>query len=67
MARRKALTARATVRLLKQHGFVEHHQKGSHLVLMHPDSNRIVVVPMHARDVPRGTLLSILKSAGIDL
>ncbi|MBN1344957.1 MAG: type II toxin-antitoxin system HicA family toxin [Phycisphaerae bacterium] len=67
MARRKQLKPREVVRLLKQHGFVEHHQRGSHLFLVHPESHRIAVVPMHSKDVPQGTLHSILKSAGIDI
>jgi predicted RNA binding protein YcfA (HicA-like mRNA interferase family) len=54
------------VRLLKKHGFVEDHQTGSHLVLLHPATRRRAVVPMHPRDLPRGTTLSILKSAGIE-
>lgn len=66
MARRGALTPRKVLRLLKQHGFVEDHQTGSHVVLIHLKSGRRVVLPVHSQDVPRGTLMTILKAAGID-
>ena len=66
MARRGALTPRKVLRLLKQHGFVEDHQTGSHVILIHLEAGRRVVVPVHSRDVPRGTLMTILKAAGID-
>lgn len=66
MARRGALTPRKVLRLLKQHGFIEDHQTGSHVILIHPESGRRVVALVHSRDVPRGTLMSILKAAGID-
>jgi predicted RNA binding protein YcfA (HicA-like mRNA interferase family) len=31
-----------------------------------PDRSRRIIVPMHTRDVPPGTLRGILRSAGID-
>jgi predicted RNA binding protein YcfA (HicA-like mRNA interferase family) len=39
--------------------------KGSHHVYYHPESKRRVVVPLHVRDLPKGTLFEILKQAGI--
>lgn len=47
------------LRKLKAAGFLEHHQRGSHLVLKHLDG-RMVVLPMHSRDIPRGTLYAIV-------
>ena len=66
MARRPALTAKKVVRLLKERGFQEVRQKGSHLLLMHPETKKRAIVPIHPKDLPRGTLLQILKEAGID-
>ena len=65
MGRLAALTPHKVIRLLKKHGFVEARQTGSHLVLRHPDSGRMAVVPVHAYDIPRETLMTILKHAGI--
>ena len=62
-----SLNPRKLVRLLKKHGFVEDQQTGSHLILMHPEDGRRVVVPVHSRDLPKGTMLAILKAARIPL
>jgi len=36
------------IRALKRAGFVEDRQRGSHLMLFHPESNARTVVPVHA-------------------
>ena len=54
------------VRVLKQAGFVEKRQKGSHLTLWRESDKRRVTVPVHpGREVPIGTLRSILRDANI--
>ncbi|MCK5320079.1 type II toxin-antitoxin system HicA family toxin [Candidatus Parcubacteria bacterium] len=53
------------VKILKKIGFVERRQTGSHLILSNPDTNKIVPVPMHAKELKKGTLLSILRQADI--
>ena len=40
--------------------------KGSRRPLHHPETKRRIVVPVHGRDLPPGTLLEILKQAGIE-
>jgi predicted RNA binding protein YcfA (HicA-like mRNA interferase family) len=37
---------------------------GSHFVYYHPNTKRRAVVPQHNRDLPKGTLLSLLREAG---
>ena len=62
------LTARELVKALKELGFYEHHQKGSHLVLKHPSRNCRVTVPMHRGKTLRlGTLKSILEQAEVSV
>jgi len=39
--------------------------KGSHHIYYHPETRRRVVVPLHKKDLPKGTLIEILKQAGI--
>jgi predicted RNA binding protein YcfA (HicA-like mRNA interferase family) len=51
-------------RALERAGFVEIHTRGSHCKLRHPETNKTVIVPMHARVRP-GTLSSILSHAGV--
>ena len=53
------------VKILKKIGFIERRQTGSHLIFSNPDTNRIVPVPMHAKELKKGTLLSILRQADI--
>jgi predicted RNA binding protein YcfA (HicA-like mRNA interferase family) len=59
-----AVTGREVLKALVGVGFVHVSTKGSHAKVAHPDG-RMAVVPMHGgRDIPRGTLGSILRQAG---
>ena len=50
---------------LRRLGFCDHHQVGSHLVMVHEDGRR-AVVPQHAtRKLRLGTLHQILREAGV--
>jgi predicted RNA binding protein YcfA (HicA-like mRNA interferase family) len=51
---------------LQRAGFEIRRQSGSHVVLRHPDG-RQTYVPIHTKDVPEGTLRSILKQAGLTI
>jgi predicted RNA binding protein YcfA (HicA-like mRNA interferase family) len=53
-------------KLLEKQGFKLDRQSGSHVVLLHPDGRR-ALIPMHNRDLKRGTLLGIIKQAGYSL
>jgi len=59
------MTPRELRRLLEQNGFVFTRQSGSHAIFKHPISKLRVVLPMHSRDIPKGTLHAILKDAGL--
>jgi predicted RNA binding protein YcfA (HicA-like mRNA interferase family) len=59
------MTPRELRRILEQNGFVFARQSGSHAIFRHPQSNRRVVLPIHSKDIPTGTLHSILKDAGL--
>ena len=61
-----SLTARQVLHALQKAGFYVHHQTGSHAALKHPDDpSKRIVVPVHARDLRRGTLVAIVKQAGL--
>jgi predicted RNA binding protein YcfA (HicA-like mRNA interferase family) len=66
MSNTPSLTPKDIVRILKQKGFVLDRSRGSHQVWLQPVSQKRVIVPMHVKDLPMGTLFSILKQAGID-
>jgi len=46
--------------------FYLHHQTGSHARLVHRIKSDIrVTVPVHSKDIPRGTLKRIIKQADL--
>ena len=56
---------RELIRILEKNGFIFIRQTGSHAIYK-KQGNRIVIVPIHSKDIPKGTLRSILKDAGIE-
>lgn len=54
------------VKLLEKNGFVLKRVKGSHHFFMHPETKKITTVPMHTKDLPKGTYYAILRQAGIN-
>ena len=60
------MKAREVLRMLEQDGWFEVPSKGGHRQLKHPTKRGRVTVAGHlGRDVPPGTLNSILKQAGL--
>jgi predicted RNA binding protein YcfA (HicA-like mRNA interferase family) len=61
-----SLTPRKVLQTLKRAGFYECHtsSSGGHIHLCHADDPTILVdIPVHAKDLKRGTLHSILRQA----
>ena len=59
-----SLPARKILPILYRLGFYERDKKGSHLILKRDKDGALVTIPIHpGRDIPRGTLLSIIKQA----
>lgn len=65
MPRLPTMKSRQVIRALERAGFEIDHQTGSHIVLRRPSDNCRVVVPWHDRDLGRGLVLRIIKSAGL--
>ena len=65
MSRLPPLRPRQVVAVLHRAGFVEHHQKGSHLYLWNVTAKRMTSVPMHPGDLRPGTLRAIVKQSGL--
>ena len=57
------VSGQEAIRTLQKLGFFQARQRGSHVVLRHPDG-RGCVVPNH-RELKVGTLAGILRQAGI--
>lgn len=61
-----AFSSKDLVRILEKRGFVFVRSKGSHQIFKNRKNGKMTIVPMHKGDLPKGTLLAILKQAGID-
>ncbi|MFK8796515.1 type II toxin-antitoxin system HicA family toxin [Lentilactobacillus parabuchneri] len=60
------MTPKEMIELLRQNGFVRKRQrKSSHLIMFNPQTKITVPVPMHAKELKKGTQSGILKQAGI--
>jgi predicted RNA binding protein YcfA (HicA-like mRNA interferase family) len=66
MAKLPSLNARKVVRALKRAGFIEDRQKGSHLILIHPETKARTVVPIHSgRSIKEPLLRAIVRDANL--
>jgi predicted RNA binding protein YcfA (HicA-like mRNA interferase family) len=60
-----SLTSQKVIKILKRKGFVLDRSKENHRVYYHSQSKRRVIISYHKKDLPKGTLMEILKQAGI--
>lgn len=60
------LSAKKITKALNKLGFEKVSQKGSHAKYKNLETHRICIVPMH-EEVARGTLISILEQADVEL
>jgi predicted RNA binding protein YcfA (HicA-like mRNA interferase family) len=52
------------IKSLEKAGFIFTRQTGSHAIYKNIEG-KIIIVPIHNRDIPIGTLNSILKDSGL--
>ncbi|KKU25575.1 MAG: hypothetical protein UX39_C0025G0015 [Candidatus Magasanikbacteria bacterium GW2011_GWA2_46_17] len=65
MPRLPAVKPKDLIHVLESVGFFQHRKtSGSHLVLKYDDGRR-TIVPVHSKDIPKGTPLAILKDSKI--
>ena len=65
MPKLPSLTPQKVIKILEKKGFILDRTKGSHHIYYHPETKKRAVVPLHKRDLPKGTLLEILRQASI--
>ena len=58
------LSPRKLTKFLVKNGFQLDHATGSHFIYFNPQTKRRVTIPKHAKDLPKGTIISILKESG---
>lgn len=59
------MTPREMIKFLKQNGFIEIGQNGSHKKFKNQETGRTVVVPYHSKALKKGMEQAILKQAGL--
>jgi len=66
MTKLPVLTAKQVIHALEKAGFYIHHQRGSHVRMLHSKNLELkVTIPYHSKDIPRGTLHRIIRQAGL--
>jgi len=60
-----SLTPKALLKILMRKGFEIDHIAGSHYILYHPIDRKRIIIPFHTKDLPKGTIHSILKAADL--
>jgi predicted RNA binding protein YcfA (HicA-like mRNA interferase family) len=65
MSKLPLISGREAVKAFARIGYVQDHQKGSHIILRHQDPpHRRLTVPDH-RELAKGTLRSLIREAGV--
>ena len=59
------MNSKKLIKLLEENGWFEVSKVGSHLQMKHPSIKGRVTVPHPKKDIPKGTLNSIYKQAGL--
>lgn len=65
MAKFPVINSKKLILFLQSLGFVLDHSTGSHFIFRNPETKKRTVIPCHNKDIPKGTLVSILQEAGI--
>ena len=54
-------------KVLLKKGCIEKRQTGSHRIFYYPEKRRIIVIPIHSRDIKRGLFHSIIKELDLSV
>ncbi len=65
MSKLPVVSGREAVKALRKVGYVEDHQRGSHMILRHKDPpHRRLTVPDH-KELAKGTLRTLIREVGL--
>lgn len=65
MPKLPSIKPKELIKLFEKLGYTIDRQKGSHVILYNNLSKRRLTIPMHTKDIPNGTLLAVIKQAGL--
>ena len=66
MSKLPIITPKKLIKILEKLDFKLDHSTGSHFVFYNYKSKKRTIIPYHLKDLPKGTLMSILKEIGLD-
>jgi mRNA interferase HicA len=59
------LTAKYLIKIVERNGFTHKRSKGSHKIYYNQKTNKTIVIPVHGKEMPKGTFFAIIRQAGI--
>jgi predicted RNA binding protein YcfA (HicA-like mRNA interferase family) len=65
MPKLPVLKPKEVIKRFEKLGFIIDRQSGSHVILYRQKDKRRAVIPLHLKDIKKGTLLAILRESGI--
>ena len=65
MPKLRQIKPKELVKILKNKGFVQGRREGSHISMINYSNGARTVVAMHNREIPKGTLMAILRESGL--
>jgi predicted RNA binding protein YcfA (HicA-like mRNA interferase family) len=65
MPKLPVLKPKEVIKRFEKLGFIIDRQSGSYVILYHPKDKIRAVIPLHLKDIKKGTLLAILRESGI--
>lgn len=67
MSKLPSFTPKEVERLILKNGFFLKRQSGSHRTYYKAELHATVVIPFHCKDLPKGTLKSIIKQSRLGI
>jgi predicted RNA binding protein YcfA (HicA-like mRNA interferase family) len=64
MSKLPSISSSTLIKFFEKQGFKIDHQSGSHVVMYDEKTTKRAVIPHPRKDLPRGTVISIIKEAG---
>ena len=67
MAKLPVVSSDTAIRAFQRAGYWVDHRTGSHVILRHPGSNRRLLSVPNRKELPKGTLRGLIRSAGLTI
>lgn len=66
MPKIKPLTPKELIKILSKQGFELSRTTGSHMIFRNSSTGMRANVPFHLKEIPKGTLLAIIRESGLN-